>query len=80
MQDTLLYFPARVIFSEVDFVQVAKKLEIKSGREVVNLLGKAYLLNRVRSQQAGELMTVDTEFILNLAPRGRESIGYKTRS
>jgi len=70
----------RVIFSEVDFVQVAKKLEIKSGREVVNLLGKAYLLNRVRSQQAGELMTVDTEFILNLAPRGRESIGYKTRS
>ena len=56
--------------------KVAKRLDDFSGRDIERFLGTVYSLGRLESQEKGEKIKMDTEFVLKLVPDRR--LGFKT--
>lgn len=67
----------RNVFGDVDFNEVAARLENFSGRSIMQFLAGAYSLRRLASQTDLQFAPIDTSFLLNLLPE-RQRPGFKT--
>lgn len=65
------------VFGPVDLEKVIGRLEGSSGRDILNALSIAYYKRRRESQEAGNWLPIDTDFLLTLFPE-KPRLGFQT--